>query len=85
MIYDNSEPPSKKQKTESIFKHINVKFNLKEQVDSGVNDKLAEFVNSALIDGITEENQTLLIKDTHCPSNCPALVKRKLINHFGGL
>ena len=26
VIFDNSDPPSKKQKTESIFKHINVKF-----------------------------------------------------------
>ena len=48
----------KNKKTESIFKHIKVKFNLKEQVDSGVNDELAESVNSAFKDGITEENQT---------------------------
>ena len=78
VIYDTSEPPSKKQRTDSIFKNINVKFNLKEQVDSDVNEELAEFVNSAFIDGITEENQTLLVKDINRPSNCHALVKTKV-------
>ena len=47
-------------------------------MDSDVNEELAEFVNSAFIDGITEEHQTLLVKDINRPSNCPALVKTKV-------
>ena len=78
VVSENSEPPIKKQKTDSIFKNINVKFQMKEPVDSDVNEELAEFINSAFLDGITEENQTSLTKDIHRPNNCPALVKTKV-------
>ena len=36
---------------------------------------MAMFVNSAFREGISDEKQTELVKDIHCPSNCNALVK----------
>ena len=74
----SSEPPNKKQKTDSVFKNINIKFNTKEKVDPDIDEELAKFIKSAFIDGITEDDQTLLTKDVNRPGNCPALVKTRV-------
>ena len=74
-----SEPPTKKQKADdSIFKNISEKFNPKETVDNEINPDLAEFVNAAFRDGISDERQTELVKEIHRPVNCQALVKTKV-------
>lgn len=78
VVSEISEPPNKKQKTDSIFKNISEKFNPKEQVDSEINEELAEFINSAFIDGITDVKQTDLTKGINRPNNCTALVKTKV-------
>ena len=76
----DSEPPTKKQKVspDSVFKNISEKFNPKESVDLEVNEDLASFVNSTFRDGISDDRQNDLIKDTHRPNNCDALVKTKV-------
>ncbi|MEW8548333.1 MAG: hypothetical protein AB2693_32925 [Candidatus Thiodiazotropha sp.] len=72
-----SEPPTKIQKLDksSIFKNISDKFNPKEVVDSDINEELAEFINSAFREGISDDKQTELLKEIHRPSNCNFLVK----------
>ena len=74
-----SEPPTKKQKADdSIFKNISEKINPKETVDNEINPDLAEFVNAAFRDSISDKRQTELVKEIHRPVNCQALVKMKV-------
>ena len=72
-----SEPPLKKQKSEkaSVFKNIHDKFNPKEIVDVDINSELAEFINTAFGEGISEDKQSELLKEIHRPNNCSTLVK----------
>ena len=72
-----SEPPNKKQKLEagSVFKNINDKFNPKETVDNDINSELGDFINTAFREGISDDKQNELLKETHRPNNCPSLVK----------
>ena len=76
---DCNESSPKQQKTDgSIFKNISEKFNPKEVTDHDIDLDLKDFINATLRDGISDDQQTDLVKNIHRPGNTLALVKTKV-------
>ena len=76
---DSEESPPKKQKTDgSIFKNISEKFNPKEVTDHDIDSDLKDFINVTFREGISDDQQTDLVKNIHRPGNAFAMVKTKV-------
>ena len=76
---DCNESSPKQQKTDgSIFKNISEKFNPKEVTDHDIDLDLKDFINATFRDGISDDQQTDLVKNIHRPGNTLALVKTKV-------
>lgn len=74
------EPPTKKAKTDdsSVFKALYEKFQNSESTDSEVDENLAEIINHAFRNGLSDEKLSELLKDIYRPVNCSALVKTRV-------
>ena len=69
----------KKQKTDSsIFKNVSEKFNPKEVTDHDIHSDLKDFINATFREGISDDQQTDLVKNFNRPGNMFAMVKTKV-------
>ena len=76
---DSEESPPKKQKTDSsIFKNISEKFNPKEVTDHDIDSDHKDLINVTFREGISDDQQTDLVKNIHRPGNTFTMVKTKV-------
>ena len=62
----------------SIFSTFAKKFKKSDITDNPVNEGLADLVNSAFLDGMSEDNYSDIIKNIHRPENCDSLKERRV-------
>ncbi|CAG2244870.1 unnamed protein product [Mytilus edulis] len=78
-----AEPPAKKQKTvdkegDNVFKAAAQAYRSKDNVDTSVDDTLADTVNEFFREGISDEKYNELMKSVARPENCVSLTRTRV-------
>ncbi|CAC5374932.1 unnamed protein product [Mytilus coruscus] len=78
-----AEPPAKKQKTvdkegDNVFKAAEQAYRSKDNVDTSVDDTLADTVNEFFREGISDEKYNELMKSVARPENCVSLTRTRV-------
>ncbi|XP_063420651.1 uncharacterized protein LOC134705866 [Mytilus trossulus] len=78
-----AEPPAKKQKTvdkegDNVFKAAAQAYRSKDNVDTSVDDTLADTVNECFREGISDEKYNELMKSVARPENCVSLTRTRV-------